>query len=184
MISQKRITSNNRVIEIYDDVFPQYLRSHHLNFIQNSLYTLNDSSSSGTFWQLKEKFFRCIFTQNDLNNFKFESDFISKKLMGYEIKKCWTLASSPLSTYYYHTDSLEDADEITVLYYVNTRWDKNWGGETLFSNDLGECEIAVEYKPGRIVIFDSAIEHKPSHISMQADEFRFIFVLQLRKNNL
>ena len=99
--------------------------------------------------------------QNDIDNFKFESDFISKKLIGYEIKNCWSLVSSPLSTYYYHTDSLEDSDEVTVLYYVNTRWDKNWGGETLFSNDLGECEIAVEYKPGRIVIFDSAIEHKP-----------------------
>jgi hypothetical protein len=63
---------------------------------------------------------------------------------------------------------------------VNTRWDRNWGGETLFANDEGECEIAVEYKPGRVVLFDSLIPHKPSPVSMQADEFRFTFVIVMK----
>ena len=73
----------------------------------------------------------------------------------------------------------------TLLYYLNSRWDRNWGGETLFANNNGECELAVEYKPGRVVIFDGSIEHKPSAISMNADEYRFIFVIQFisRENN-
>jgi Rps23 Pro-64 3,4-dihydroxylase Tpa1-like proline 4-hydroxylase len=180
MKEQKRITSSGRLIEIYDDIFPMSLRQHHMEFVQNSTFRLG-SASSGIFWQSENTFFQSVYTQDNFENFRLCSEFLASRLRTYEVNRCWVLSSSPLSTYYFHADNAaENEKAITLLYYVNTRWDRNWGGETLFSNDEGECEIAVEFKPGRVVIFDSLIEHKPSPISMQADEFRFTFVTQFK----
>ena len=178
---QKRMTSDGRFIEIYDDVFPAYLRQHHIQFAQNSSYGLVGNASTGIQWQLKDTFFLSRFSPENLMFFKFENEELSERLKDYEFDRCWIISSNPVSNFYYHTDTSPFEDKITVLYYINTRWDRNWGGETLFANDNGECEIAVEYKPGRVVIFDSCIEHKPASISTYADEFRFIFALQLHK---
>jgi SM-20-related protein len=181
MLYQKRLTSSGKLIEIYDDVFPPYLRQHHILFAQQSSYTLNRNASSGIQWQLNDTFFLSLFSPQDVFLFKFENDDLIKKISEYELQKSWIICSSPLSNYFYHTDCNPFENKITVLYYLNNRWDRNWGGETLFANESGECEVAVEYKPGRVVIFDSAIEHKPAAISTYADEFRFIFVMQLIK---
>lgn len=180
MKHKRMTTSSGRFIDIYDDVFPKYLTFHHINFVQNSLYTLGGTTSL-LFWHHENKtFFRSHYSKEDFDNFKFVNDELMLKLQNHEVLSCWTLASSPLSTYYFHTDTANTEGRLTLLYYVNHRWDRNWGGETLFANDEGECEIAVEYKPNRVVIFDSLIEHKPSPISMESDEFRFTFVIQLR----
>jgi Rps23 Pro-64 3,4-dihydroxylase Tpa1-like proline 4-hydroxylase len=178
MRHKKITTSSGRFIDIYDDVFPPHLQSHHIGFVQRSRYKLGASSNDGVQWQKDKTFFQSLFTEEDFSNFRFINDELLQKLQNYEVNGCWVLVSSPLSTYYYHTDGSDPG--ITLLYYVNTRWDRDWGGETLFANDEGECEIAVEYKPNRIVIFDSLIEHKSSSISMQADEFRFVFVIQMK----
>ena len=180
MKEQKRITSSGRLIEIYDDVFPISLRQHHIEFIQESTFKLGGASTK-IHWQGNNTFFQSLYSQDDFERFRFHNEFLASRLRTYEVDRCWVLSSSPLSTYYFHPDDFtENEKTITLLYYVNTRWDRNWGGETLFSNDEGECEIAVEFKPGRVVIFDSHIEHKPSPIAMQADEFRFTFVVQFK----
>jgi hypothetical protein len=178
MKHKRVLTSSGRFIDIYDDVFPHYLRERHVTFIQRCNYKLGSRSSS-LIWQKDKTNFQFLFSEEDLNKFGFISDELLLKLQGHEIASCWSLASSPFSTYYYHPDaSLLNC--VSLLYYVNTRWDRNWGGETLFANDEGECEIAVEYKPGRVVLFDSLIPHKPSPVSMQADEFRFTFVIVMK----
>ncbi len=178
MKHKKVTTSSGRFIDVYDDVFPPHLSMVHLNFIQNSYFKLGSSSNEVVLWQRSKTFFQSSFSKEDFNNFKFINDELLQKLQNYQVERCWAVASSPFSTYYYHCDG--DEPGITVLYYVNSRWNREWGGETLFANDEGECEIAVEYKPNRVVIFDSLIEHKPSSISIEADEFRFVFVIQMK----
>lgn len=176
-MKHKRITtSSGRFIDIYDDVFPSYLRFHHIDYIQNSSYKLAFNANASL--QHRDKtFFLSSYSKEDFDNFKFNNDELLAKLQDYNTFECSVLASSPLSTYYFHSDRLVDEGAISLLYYANVRWNKNWGGETLFANDDGECEIAIEYKPNRVVIFDSCIPHKPSPISVDADEFRFIFVI-------
>jgi len=176
MKHKRMTTSSGRFIDIYDDVFPPHLRQYHIDFVQKSKYSLG-AASSDIVWQQNKTFFQSNYTKEDFDNFRFTNDELLLKLQDFRVESCWVVASSPLSTYYFHTDASHNG--ITLLYYVNTRWDRNWGGETLFANDEGECEIAVEYKPNRVVVFDSLIEHKPSPISMEADEFRFIFVIQM-----
>jgi len=180
MKHKRMTTSSGRFVDIYDDVFPSHLRQYHINFVQESMYRLGGASSDIT-WQRNKTFFSSIYTKENFDNFQFINDELLLKLQDFKVENCWVLASSPLSTYYFHTDSSDNG--ITLLYYVNTRWDRDWGGETLFTNDEGECEVAVEYKPGRVVVFDSLIEHKPSSISMEADEFRFTFVIQMSPKN-
>ena len=58
-----------------------------------------------------------------------------------------------------HTDCLPDADELTVLVYLCPEWNIEWGGETLFYNELDDCVFASTPKPGRTVIFHGAIKH-------------------------
>lgn len=180
---QKRFTSNAKLIEIYDEVFTSSEKSHHLIFAQNSDYVLGHPSTS-VFWQKTDTFFASVMDDEKLNQFGFKNtnfcnNVLSKRLPAYKIERSWILSSSPFSTYYYHVDNADEKiNKKTILYYLNNRWDRNWGGETLFANNHGECEIAVEYKPGRVVLFDGSIEHKPSPISIKADEYRFIFVAQ------
>lgn len=180
---QKRFTSNGKLIEIYDEVLTSSEKSHHLIYAQGASYVLGYPTSN-VFWQKSDTFFIHLMGEEQIDLFNFtETNFykniLLKRLPSYEIERSWILSSSPLSTYYYHVDNLdENVNRKTLLYYLNGRWDRNWGGETLFANNHGECEIAVEYKPGRVVLFDGSIEHKPSAISMKADEYRFIFVIQ------
>lgn len=177
-------TSSNKTIEIFDDVFTSSERQYHLSFIQNAPYFLGKNSNN-SLWQKNKTFFQSPFSKNQLEElgiFTTESfrivnhPYLSDQK---SIKNCWALASTPFSTYYYHVDTFSPKSKgKTLLYYVNDRWDRNWGGETLFADETGETEYAVEYKPGRIVVFDNSIEHRPASISMEADEFRFIFVTQ------
>ena len=187
---KKMFTSNGKMVEIYDNIFSSSEKTSHLTYAQNAHYSLGHPSSS-VFWHRSNTFFAHIMNGSELDTFgikktNFYVNILSKRLPGYEIERSWILSSSPLSTYYYHVDNPDEAiKRKTLLYYLNSRWDRNWGGETLFANNNGECELAVEYKPGRVVIFDGSIEHKPSAISMNADEYRFIFVIQFisRENN-
>lgn len=181
---QKRFTSSGKLIEIYDDVFTSGEKIKHLTHAQYCPYVLGYPTSS-IFWQKSDTFFFHLMDERELSGFgftesKFYKNVILKRLPSYEIERSWILSSSPFSTYYYHVDNSEENlfNRKTLLYYLNSRWDRDWGGETLFANDQGECEIAVEYRPGRVVLFDGSIEHKPSAISMKADEYRFVFVIQ------
>jgi Rps23 Pro-64 3,4-dihydroxylase Tpa1-like proline 4-hydroxylase len=184
MIHKSIKTSTNKDIEVFDNVFTSSEKGYFEYYIQNKPHTLG-STSSTELWQKNKTFFKSNFSDPDINDFGFlnSPSFIPiKEFVPSEkfiLRSCWSIASSPFSTQYYHVDCLSpNIKGKTLLYYVNNRWNTNWGGETIFSNDLGESEIIIDYIPGRIVIFDSTILHKASPISIEADEFRFIFSIQ------
>lgn len=57
-----------------------------------------------------------------------------------------------------HYDCDQDSKDITVLYYVNQKWEYKWAGETLFYSNK-DTRAAVLPRPGRFVIFPGNIEH-------------------------
>jgi hypothetical protein len=62
----------------------------------------------------------------------------------------------------YHIDdgSKEHNEIVTVMYYLNSEWNLDFGGETFFLNkDKNDIFNAVTPKPGRAVIFDGFIPH-------------------------
>ena len=72
-----------------------------------------------------------------------------------------------------HTDLPEDKskDCFTIIYYAHNTWDCNWAGETVILNDAkNEIVESVYPRPGRILVFDSAMPHvarTPSRICSQ-----------------
>jgi len=59
-----------------------------------------------------------------------------------------------------HRDCAPGRRDVTALYYLNPEWRKNWGGETIFFDDAGDAVYAIACKPGRLVLFEGAIEHR------------------------
>jgi hypothetical protein len=184
MIHKTLKTSIGKYIEVFDDVFSSTEKSYFEYYIQNKPHTLG-STSNTEFWQRNKTFFKSNFSEDEMNEIAFLNSPSFSSIKHYvsneefRIRSCWSIASSPFSTQYYHVDCLTpNIKSKTLLYYVNNRWNTNWGGETVFSNNSGESEIIIDYVPGRTVIFDSSILHKATPISIEADEFRFIFSIQ------
>lgn len=172
-------TSTGDAIDIYDGVFDknELYRYHH--FVSNSLFHTKGTSLS-LYESRKDFFLRCSFNAQDTYNFGiFESENYKKLVAAYDIQfkpsECWVVLSTHLSEYTYHPDCTHKGQR-SMLFYINTQWEQNWGGETLFCNRKGEVEIATEFKPGRLVFFDNHILHKPAPLTLGSIPYRFTFV--------
>jgi Rps23 Pro-64 3,4-dihydroxylase Tpa1-like proline 4-hydroxylase len=58
-----------------------------------------------------------------------------------------------------HQDTSSD-DSLTALYFANSEWSYDWGGELIVYNVDKESDICVGVKPGRLVLFPSNLLHK------------------------
>jgi hypothetical protein len=175
LMNKKEIKmSTGSVITVYDNVFTLHEMTKMEEFCKNSLYR---------FIPLHKKidenvhFLGAIFNADDISNFSFYNNSNVKQIVESlgeynKMDRAWALTSTYMSNYYYHTDA---DDGKTILYYVNTKWDNEWGGETILCDKSGDAEIAISYKPNRIVVFDSNIFHKPSMTTTKSNPFRFSF---------
>jgi Rps23 Pro-64 3,4-dihydroxylase Tpa1-like proline 4-hydroxylase len=180
MLSKTLVTSSGKKIHLYDNVFSKNMIEYFEDFFQNSFYTLG-SASTDIFRHANRTFFQSKYNLEDLNSLgileQIQGTKIADDIEGLELASFWVLASTYLTQYYLHTDRRNGR---TLIYYGNTTWDADWGGETLFCDDKGDVEIAVSCKPNRVVVFDSAIPHKPAPLTLDADQYRFTFVAQFR----
>jgi SM-20-related protein len=78
---------------------------------------------------------------------------------GYRPYRAYTNVASYGDMLFTHTDCLPEQHDLTALWYLCERWDLEWGGETMFYDSRGEVARAVIPKPGRLVVFDGAIQH-------------------------
>lgn len=56
---------------------------------------------------------------------------------------------------------------LTGLYFANAHWQQDWAGELIFADQYGESLYAIEFKPGRLLLFPGDILHRagsPSRI--------------------
>lgn len=79
-----------------------------------------------------------------------------------------------------HVDAVPDTRELTALWYLCEKWDKEWGGETLFYTDEGDAEIAVSPRPARLLLFDGAIRHAGKPPNRNCPVGRYTFAIKLR----
>ena len=75
-----------------------------------------------------------------------------------------------------HRDSLE-LGEYSALYYANFQWDPDWYGETVFFSQ-GEPVVSISTRPGRLVLFDSRIEHRAGVPATNCPEQRLTLSLR------
>ncbi len=79
-----------------------------------------------------------------------------------------------------HVDAPPAARELTALWYLCDRWDREWGGETLFYDAAGDARFAVSPKPGRLLMFDGAIRHAGKPPNRNCPIGRYTFAIKLR----
>ena len=179
-------TSSKDKIHIFDGVFGVNEQYKFLNFIEKSNFTFNSTSSNSKTVNY-ETTFGSMFNQTDLHNLGILDTDGYKTIMsnfeGYEPKRCWVTCSYHGLSNRLHTDcTMISGDRITLLYYVNIEWNYTWGGETQFCDRQGEMEIVSEYKPNRVVVFNSKIPHRPACTTGESP-YRFTLVIQHAKSN-
>ena len=164
----ERKLSTNETIHVFDEVFEAFDAFNFELYVRDSYYVRIPISKSSL--SKNETFFGSILSEADVEKHglfktsgfeKIKNFFTDKK-----IQRSWILVGEFGTKSLYHADY--DRRGVTLLYYVNTFWHPEWGGETLFCNGFGEPEIAIACKPNRVVIFPSNILHKPSGITRDA----------------
>lgn len=102
-----------------------------------------------------------------------EAEPIRDLLKGRVMPRAWVNAGTIGDPHFTHVDS-NFPDALVLLQYVNLKWEKNWDGYTIFrSQDTNEIEYVSEFVPGRVVVFDGDIPHKPTIQTPSAPNFRF-----------
>jgi SM-20-related protein len=81
--------------------------------------------------------------------------------------------------YYTHRDCELQERHVTALYYANTEWQTDWGGETIYFNDQEDAELVVSPKPGRLVIARGAILHRGGVPARVCHEERYTLAYKL-----
>jgi hypothetical protein len=68
----------------------------------------------------------------------------------------------------------------TALYFANARWERDWGGETLYYGLPGEPTAVVAPRPGRLVVFDGRIVHRAGVPTRLCDKPRLTVTVRYR----
>jgi len=97
-----------------------------------------------------------------------------REIMGErELKNHWINANVSKTSPHFHPDHFKEGC-LSILYYANVKWDLSWDGYTVWATDDLKGIEHVEFpEPGKLVIFDSRIPHKPTAASPEAPSFRY-----------
>jgi len=175
----KKISVGGKNIFIFDDVFTKVQQANFYSFLKNSHYMLI-GGAGGNLENTNDFAMQSMFDEADVNSFGIFNmlpEDVKNCIQGKDVYRAYGLCINYTQRPHFHIDG--SAEELTFLYYANTKWDADWGGETVFADDnLDDIEYTSMYKPGRIVIFDASIMHKPC--TPATDVFRFTFVANLK----
>jgi hypothetical protein len=165
-------TSSKREICIFDNLLGVADIIEYKTIAQRLSYNL--SNNVDPLMEHKQNtFFTHVLNNETIRNFnvfqhlnRLLPEFYENRL----VNKAWVNATFSTNRYPTHSDtsdifeysskSITDCHTITTLIYLTLKWDKLDGGETLFCDDYGNTEIAIEFVPHRVVIFDSLIPHR------------------------
>lgn len=76
-----------------------------------------------------------------------------------------------------HTDS-SFPNTYTVLIFCNKYWEESWGGELKIYEEDSNINKIIDYVPGRVLLFDSRIEHKVMPLTHSAKKDRFTIAVK------
>ena len=183
MKCKKIEVENKKIIEIYDDIFSAKELLHFHVYAQRSSYQLI-RTSTGRREDAAICTLKCNLThQQSLTDLKLISSHNFIYFLKIAAEKNLRLSRSYINLctmedlFPFHTDGF-DEESLTMLYYMNTKWDPMWEGETHFGNEsMTEIVATSSFIPGRIAIFNPTIPHKSSQPSSLAGQFRFTYAM-------
>jgi Rps23 Pro-64 3,4-dihydroxylase Tpa1-like proline 4-hydroxylase len=174
---------DNKDITVIDDVFLMTERERIFCGLKNQLFHIGNqittdpdsflfiTKPSEDFFDKDNPFFFEKIKQN-LTKLYPNYNFSLKRAIGI----CWTKSNKIAIHGDWHVD-----DQITILYHANYDWNTDWGGENFFYNDNAtQISQAVQYVPGRVIVFDSRIPH--SVCTINEKKLRFTISLFLNKH--
>lgn len=75
----------------------------------------------------------------------------------------------------------DDGDIWTALYFANPVWDPDWAGELQLYGDGLDVSVAIQPRPGRMVVFDGLLQHRAGVPSKICPEPRIAIVLKFKR---
>ena len=180
----KKIDINGKLIHVFDEVFTYAQKQKYYDFLRNSYYNATGGANV-SIETLQDVALTSVFDEEDLDNFDILNNLpeeILDILNNFKPRKSYSLLNSYSQITHFHTDDYEHTNNLTFLYYANINWHRDWGGETMFSDDnIENIEYTSLYIPGRIIIFDSTIPHKPCPPVYGSPQFRYTFVINFKR---
>jgi Rps23 Pro-64 3,4-dihydroxylase Tpa1-like proline 4-hydroxylase len=176
-VYEKFLTSTNDVIEQIDNFYDYQKMFQIQKWILNQPFRF-DLGHDSVVAEHRSRLVLHSVVNADENDYisRFEIDQIPElraRLYGKRLKRIWINAMTPTHVPRIHPDSFAEG-AVTLLYYINLKWEADWDGFTIWrSNDLQKIEHVSDFKPGRLVAFDSKIPHKATVPSYDATEHRF-----------
>lgn len=162
-------------------VFDNLLNSSEIEYINqyclNSLYKPEHSSNEMNY-ELDSRFVS-VMSPDELENsnllvtIKKISNILNQDLyIGFQYINHYTLNTSVSK----HTDS-SNSGQYTILIYPNKYWEDTWGGEIAFY-DNSKINKMLDFVPGRVLVFDSRIEHKVMPLTRNSRRDRYSIALK------
>jgi hypothetical protein len=180
--SRTHVLSSGKLVHVYDGLIPAQLRADFYEYVTKSAFFIGWGDSD----QSKALKHNCLYTYYDGNQtFKagilpfLQTTEVNEHIKGLDLTKSIVNMSVPTHVHFSHCHP----EKVIVLYYVNLEWEQSWHGETLFySEDLKEIDLAINYTPGRVVVFDASIPHAIRPQSHTADHYRFTYTLAFEEH--
>lgn len=170
-------TSTGRNIHVFREVYDY---THQVNLLKWSLrqqYRFNPGNDSLLLTSKAEMVLSCgrmPATDEFKEMMRFdEIDGLNDIIGDRKIDRHWINCDISKGSSHFHPDAFEKGS-LSLLYYLNCEWDLSWDGYTVWaSDDLKDIEHIESLEPGKMVLFDSLIPHKPTAVSSTAPSFRY-----------
>lgn len=181
-MTTKTITICGKNILVIDNAFDFKFVLDTENFANNSYYQHAGSDySDGRMSTYTGNYNLCsYYTEEDIKGLGLltKNETIASLVKGRAIKQIKVHLLKPFDVCTPHIDSNLD----TLLYYVNAKWDVNYGGHTMFfSDDMTEVGYTSLFTPNRAIWFDGSIPHMGTPPTSAAKYPRLVLAVHFPK---
>lgn len=174
---QKEDTISN-YLEVFDNIFETSELDWLNSYCLNANYKCEHSSS--ILGYERDSRFSCLLDRDNFKSLNLGRVLYKlKDLLGFEyfIGNYYLNHYSHFTSTARHTDSSFD-NTFTILIFCNKYWEESWGGELKIYSGEKKYNKIIDFVPGRIVVFDSKIEHKVLPLTMSAKKDRFTLAMK------
>lgn len=182
LINFEKYQLNSKNIFVFDDL----LQKNYIEYLHDSCLSANYTVSHGTskFTHSRDERLACYLTKDQF--FKIRLDALIKTIAtaigsdiyvgSYYINQYGHMAQTSR-----HCDSSVEGT-LTVLVFPNKHWESTWGGEIKFYNEVDKFHYTFDFVPGRVIVFDSQLEHEVLPLTIDAQRMRFSIALKCATN--
>lgn len=169
---------NDRKVYVFDNLLDNSIIEWINNYCLNSVYK-PEHRSNGLNYDLDSRF-SCNLEASDIENTMLIPAYM-------EICKRTNLKLDINNAYINHygigTSTSKHCDNshenvYTILVFCNKYWESTWGGEITFYDDQSNIHHLIEFKPGRIIVFDGRISHKVLPLTISAKKDRYTIAIK------